>query len=141
MKKTIPFLIVLILCIGTACKKKSNSSTSVDAHVPPGMTFKTGGKYISANDTVSKQDTILVGINLTKTEDPMTNFNASFSYDGSATTTTFFNHQLAGAESVSSYSTDLTYHTRNQTGTETLLFAVVDRDGNITKKTITLVVQ
>ncbi|MGZ3930060.1 MAG: hypothetical protein ACXVP0_01580 [Bacteroidia bacterium] len=140
MKKTIT-LILAVTLLGAACKKKSTTAASTDAHVPPSMTLKTGGKYKSADATVNKQDTILVGVTLSKTEDPMTNFNASYSYDGGTTTTTYFNHQLQGAESVQSYSTDVTYITRNQTGTETLIFSVVDRDGNITKKTIALTVQ
>lgn len=128
-----------IVLIGTSCKKKSSTSAAPDPRVPPGLAFKTGGKYISANITASKQDTILVGIVATKTEDDLSSFNASVSYDGSTTTRSFFNHNLSSNE-YGGYSVDVTYYARNQSGTEVLIFSIVDRDGNITKKTITVTV-
>jgi hypothetical protein len=137
MKKII--LIIAIVLIGTCCKKKSPDSAVIDPRIPPAMTFKTGGNYTSRDTIVIKQDTLLIGIIVTKTEDNLTSFNASASYDGSNTTTTFFNHHLSSAE-YGGYTVDVPYYVRNQSGNEVLTFTIVDRDGNITKKTITVTV-
>lgn len=139
MKKVITLSILALVLIGASCKKKSTSSAGVDPRVPPEMTFKTGGKYVSADKTVNKLDTVLVGVIVTKTEDNLTSFNASVSYDGSTTTSSFFNHHLSSLE-YESYIVDVTYYVRNQAGKETLTYTIVDRDGNITKKTIVLTV-
>jgi hypothetical protein len=117
------------------CKKKK-----ADPHVPPDVSFKTGGKYISSDYTAKKQDTLLVGITATKTEDNLKSYNASFAYDGASTTTTFFNYLMTEAE-YESYSKDLTIITRNQAGSERWVFSIVDRDGNITQKTLIITVQ
>lgn len=138
MKKTIYLFIIAISIIGISCKKKSTTAP-VDPRVPPDMAFKKGVNYVSKDTTVSKQDTLLIGVIVTKTEDNLTNFNASYSYDGSSTTTTFFNHHMSSSE-YGGYTTDINYYCRNQAGTETLTFTIVDRDGNITKKTIVVTV-
>ena len=138
MKKIILILTVLISLIGISCKKKTTAA-AVDPRIPPDMIFKTTSTYVYKDTTVSKQDTLLVGIIVTKTEDNLTSFNSSVSYDGSTTTTTFFNHYLSPSE-YGGYTVDVTYYVRNQTGTELLTFTVVDRDGNITKKRIKLTV-
>jgi hypothetical protein len=135
MKTKIFYLLTCILIItAVACKKKK------DAHVPPDVVFKTGAGYISANATVSKGDTIKVGITATKTEDDLKSYNASYAYDGATTTTTFFNYYLQSSEFLN-YSKDLDIPVRNQAGSEKWVFSIVDRDGNITQKTITLTVQ
>jgi len=136
MKKSIITLVIA----GTSlflmnCKKKP-----VDAHVPPNVTYKTGGKFISDNCTLPKQDTVMVGMTATKTEDNLKSYNVSYAYDGASTTTTFFNYYLAEAE-YNGYSKDVTIITRNQAGSERWVFSVVDRDGNITQKTIVITVQ
>ena len=134
MKTKIIYLISCILIItAVACKKKK------DAHVPPDVVFKTGTGYISADATVTKGDTIKVGITATKTEDDLKSYNASYAYDGTTTTTTFFNYILQSSEYLS-YSKDLDIPVRNQAGSEKWVFSIVDRDGNITQKTIVLTV-
>lgn len=138
MKKTIILALITIALLGLSCKKK-NSTTAVDPRIPPEMAFKTGTIYTSKDTTVIKQDTLLVGIKVTKTEDNLTSFNASVSFDGSTTTTTFFNHHLTSDE-YGGYIVDVPYYVRNQSGKEVLTFTIVDRDGNITKKTITVTV-
>ena len=139
MKKIIFLSITALALIIASCKKKSNSDTTVDPRVPPDMAFKTGVNYTSSNITATRLDTLLIGVVVTKTEDNLTSFNASYSYDGSSTTTSFFNHHLSSNE-YSGYSVDLPYYTRNQAGTEVLTFTIVDRDGNITTKSITITV-
>jgi hypothetical protein len=139
MKKVTLFLVFASILIVFSCKKKT-AAQGTDPRVPPNMTLKTGGKYISKDTAVHKLDTILIGAIVTRTEDNLTSFNGSVSYDGATTTTSFFNHQCSSAE-YPGYSVDLNYYTRNQTGTEKLTLSIVDRDGNITKKTILLTVQ
>jgi len=139
MKKIICFLILLSCVAGISCKKKTTNGAGVDPRVPPDMAFKTTSAYVFKDTTVSKQDTLLIGVIVTKTEDNLTNFNASVSYDGSSTTNTFFNHHLSSSE-YSGYTVDVTYYCRNQAGTELLTFTIVDRDGNITKKNIKVTV-
>lgn len=134
MKKIITFLILAVIAF-TNCKKKK-----ADPRVPPDVAFKTGGKYISGDLTTKKQDTLLVGITATKTEDNLKSYNVSYAYDGAQTTTTFFNYYLAESE-YGGYSKDITIITRNQAGSERWVFSIVDRDGNITQKTINITVQ
>lgn len=138
MKKIVSILILALCVAGASCKKKT-TSTTVDPRIPPDMAFKTTGTYVYKDTTVSKQDTLLIGVIVTKTEDNLTNFNASVSYDGSSTTSTFFNHHLTPSE-YTGYTVDVTYYCRNQSGIELLTFTIVDRDGNITKKTIKVTV-
>ena len=131
-------LITLLLATSMAlisCKK-----AKADPHVPPNVSYKTGGKYITDNCTLPKQDTVMVGITATKTEDNLKSYNVSYAYDGATTTTTFFNYLLAESE-YDGYSKDVTIITRNQAGSEKWVFSIVDRDGNITQKTIIITVQ
>jgi hypothetical protein len=135
MKNKIFYLTACVLIItAIACKKKK------DAHVPPDVVFTTGVGYTSADATVAKGDTIKVGVTATKTEDDLKSYNASYAYDGATTTTTFFNYYLQPSEYLS-YSKTLSIPVRNQAGSEKWTFSIVDRDGNITQKTITLTVQ
>lgn len=138
-KKIILSLLMFTALVAASCKKKTTTTTSTDKRVPPDLTLKTGTGYITKDTTVTKQDTLVFGIKVTKTEDNLTSFNASYAYDASTTTTTFFNHTMTTSE-YTGYNTDVQYVTRNQSGTETLTFSVVDRDGNISKKTIVLTI-
>lgn len=135
MKNLIITLFITCSTIIVSCKKKK-----VDPHVPPDVVFKTGGKYISTDVTLPKQDTIWVGITATKTEDNLKSYNVSYAYDGATTTTTFFNYLMNSSE-YESYSKDIQIITRNQAGTEKWVFSIVDRDGNITQKSILITVQ
>ena len=131
-------MLVVITVISMSCKKKSNAPP-VDPRVPPKMDLKVGVTYVSKDTTVMRQDTLLIGVVVTKTEDNLSTFDASVAYDGGTSTSSFYNHHLNSAE-YGGYSVDVTYYVRNQAGTEKLTFTIVDRDGNITKKTITLTV-
>jgi hypothetical protein len=121
------------LC-SVSCKKKK-----VDQHIPPDMVFKSGGIYTNADRTLNKKDTITVGITATKTEDDLKSYNVSYYYDAGTTSTTFFNYFLTSNE-INSYSHDIKIIARDQSGTEKWVFSIVDRDGNITQKTILLTV-
>jgi hypothetical protein len=136
MNKSVTFIIPLLalLLFSFSCKKKK-----ADPHVPPDVVFKSGAGYIDGDRTVNKKDTVMVGIVATKTEDDLKSYNVSFYYDGAATSTTFYNYVLSSAEA-ESYSHDIKIGARNQAGSEKWVFSIVDRDGNITQKTIVLTV-
>ena len=140
MKVLITLISMIALFLAISCKKKNTVVAGVDPRIPPDMVLKTGSNYVYKDTTVLKQDTLLLGVVVTRTEDNLTSFNGSYSYDGASTTTTFFNHQCTSAE-YGGYSTDLTYYCRNQNGTEKITLSIVDRDGNITKKTVLITVQ
>ncbi|MCB0395214.1 MAG: hypothetical protein KDD36_01090 [Flavobacteriales bacterium] len=128
-------LVMLALTVSFfSCKKEK------DAHVPPDVVFKTSAGYTSADATVGQGDTLLVGIVATKTEDDLKSFNVSYAYDGASSTTTFHNYFMTSSE-YEGYSADTEIITRNQVGTEKWVFSIVDRDGNITQKTLILTVQ
>lgn len=129
------FSLIIVTALLICCKKKKT-----DAHVPPNVVFKTGGIYTSGDKTLNKKDTITVGITATKTEDDLKSYNVSYYYDATTTSTTLYNYVLTAGEATS-YSNDIKIIARNQTGTEKWVFSVVDRDGNITQKTIVLTVQ
>jgi len=133
-KTSLYTLTVIFASIMLSCKKNN------DPHVPPNVVFKTGSGYLFQNDTVIVQDTLLVGITATKTEDDLKSYNISVAYDGSATTSTFYNYLVQTTE-YTGFSKDVQIITRNQPGTEKWIFSVVDRDGNITQKNLTLIVQ
>jgi hypothetical protein len=133
MKKIIVLLPLLFL-MGFSCKKKK-----ADPHVPPDVEFKTGGNYVSGDKAIAKGDTILVGIIATKTEDDLKSYNVSFYYDGNTSGTTFHNYLMTSGEA-ESFSQDIRIGARNTAGNERWVFSIVDRDGNITQKTIVLTV-
>ena len=134
MKKI--FLLIsttIILLASFSCRTKK------DPHVPPDVVFKTGGNYTSADKTVGVGDTILVGVTVTKTEDDLKSYNISYAYDGAATTTTFYNYLMTSAQ-FNSYDKDTSFVVRPIPGSEKWTFTILDRDGNITQKSITLTV-
>lgn len=136
MKKLIPFTL-LVFCLALlsfSCKKKK-----VDKHIPPDVSFKSGGIYTDGDKTVNKKDTVVVGITATKTEDDLKSYNVSYYYDGAPSSSTFYNYLLTTAEA-NSYSHDIKIVARNLAGKEKWVFSIVDRDGNITQKTIMLTV-
>ncbi|MGZ3865355.1 MAG: hypothetical protein ACXVC6_00465 [Bacteroidia bacterium] len=138
MKKNGIILLIAMVVMMISCKKKS-SSAPVDPRVPPKLEFKTGATYVYKDTTVTKQDTLMFGIVATKTEDNLSTLNGSSSFDGNTSTSSFYNHHMATYE-YSGFSIDLPYYVRNQAGTEKVIFTVVDRDGNITKISVTLTV-
>ncbi len=129
------FVAIAFLFTSAACKKKK-----VDPHVPPDVRLKTDAPYTSTDKSLNKKDTILVGIVVTKTEDDLKSYNVSYFYDGIATGTTYYNYFMADNEKTG-YEKDIKISTRNQAGTEKWVFTIIDRDGNMTQKTITLNVQ
>lgn len=138
MKKNGFILLAFLALLIAGCKKKT-SSMPVDPRVPPQLDLKTRAIYVYKDTTVTRQDTLLFGIVVTKTEDNLTSLNCSVAFDGSSTTSTFFNHTMSSSE-YSGYSKDVTYYVRNQAGSEKVTISIVDRDGNITKKSVVVTV-
>lgn len=120
-----------LLALATGCKKET------DPRVHPDLAFKTGAGYVAADDTVPQQDTLKIGAIIDKTEDPLISLNVSRAYDGGGSST-IEDISLTGQEHVEH---DVRIITRAQAGTEKYSFAVLDRDGNVTLKSITLTVQ
>ncbi|MCB9193266.1 MAG: hypothetical protein H6597_01925 [Flavobacteriales bacterium] len=100
------------------------------------MSFKTGAGYTSSNDTVGLRDTLLIGVIIDRTEDPLTALNVSVAYDGGSSSTVH-NEDLSGDH----VEYDQQVITRDQAGSEKWIFSVIDRDGNITSRDLTLTVQ
>ncbi len=96
----------------------------------PLMTFKTGGKYISADAEVSRDSAFMIGIDATKAEDRdvLKKFNVSKSINGAANTT-WFSKDLSGAEA-DAYSYDFIDTAAGAAGeVQTYTFTVTNRDG------------
>lgn len=127
-------LATTVLFVTGACKKE------VDQHIPPDVVLKSTAGYAYQDGTAGLEDTLTVGVTVTKTEDDLKSLNLSYSYDGSSTKTTFYNYAVADNEK-EGFSKDVDIVTRNQAGTEKWVVTVVDRDGNITQKSFTLTVQ
>jgi hypothetical protein len=135
MKNIISILsIAALLSMSASCKKNK------DAHVPPGLSFKTGAGYTSGNVTIQHGDSVLVGVIITKEEDDLRTLNLSHAYDGATTTTTQFTYTMTAAE-YTGFNHDYYIVSRNTPGTEQWIFTVTDRDGNLAQKGITLTVQ
>ena len=120
----------LVLALLTGCRKET------DPRVPPSMSFRTGNGYTSGNDTVPPADTLLIGVVIDKTEDPLIALNVSVAYDG-AGSSTVENLSISGEH----VEHDQQVITRAQAGSEEWIFSVTDRDGNITTRSLTLTVQ
>ncbi|MCB9170617.1 MAG: hypothetical protein H6594_09750 [Flavobacteriales bacterium] len=125
------FAIALLIGLAAfSCQKET------DPRVPPSMSFKTGAGYTSSNDTVGLRDTLLIGVIIDRTEDPLTALNVSVAYDGGSSSTVH-NEDLSGDH----VEYDQQVITRDQAGSEKWIFSVIDRDGNITSRDLTLTVQ
>jgi hypothetical protein len=106
----------------------------------PNISFKTGTGYTSADATVGKNDTLLIGINASKSEDEdvLKTFEGVRSYDG-GTGISIAGETLDGSKG-DSYTKDVPVITRNQAGTEKYTFTVVNKDGLKNSVTLTLTV-
>jgi hypothetical protein len=132
MKKS--FLILATIAVSAAFF----SSCEKDEGEPPHISFKSGGKYISQNDTVGTGDTILMGIDASKSEkkDPLVSFDGSRSYDGGSSAS-FTSESISNGDN---FSKDITVVTRSQAGKETYTFTVVNKDGLKNSVSLTLTV-
>jgi hypothetical protein len=132
MKKSI--LILTIIAVSTAFF----SSCEKDEGKLPNISFKSGGNYISQNDTVGAGDTVLMGIQASKAEDkdPLISFDGSRTYDGGAGSS-FISESISNGDN---FSKDIPVVMRNQAGKETYTFTVVNKDGLRNSVSLTLTV-
>ncbi|MCW3102913.1 MAG: hypothetical protein JWO09_1353 [Bacteroidetes bacterium] len=121
-------LLLTAATLSPACKKEK------DEQIPPEISFKTGSGYTYANDSVGTNDTLLVGINASKTEekDLLQRFIVTRQYDANSATTI-----LTESFNQDTYSKDMTIITRSVAGTEKYTYTIINRDG--LTKTISLV--
>ncbi len=126
------FPILLFSFVLFSCEK--------DAGKLPNIAFKTDAGYTSVSASVSKNQTLTVGINASKAEskDVLKTFNVSSSFDGAAATT-IVQETLSGGQG-DSYSKDVSITTRNQSGIEIYTFTVTNRDGLSNQLSLTLTV-
>ena len=133
MKKICTFIaIIAAITFVASCKK--------DEGKLPNIALKTGTGYISADATVKKDTTVIIGITASKAEDKdvLQSFDVSRSLDG-ATATSIDNVTLSGSNG-DNYTKDESIHVRNQAGTEKYTFTVVNKDGLKNTVTVTLTV-
>jgi hypothetical protein len=110
-----------ILIFSISCKKEK------DQQIPPDIAFKTGAGYVSSNALVGMNDTILVGITASKTEDKdlLVRFVATQQYDTDPNVVTLLNESF----NQDNYSKDMTIITRKVAGIETYTYTIINRDG------------
>lgn len=136
MKKTISILSIAAVAATfffTSCEK--------DEGKLPNIAFKTGGQYVSANDSVQQGDTVMVGIKASKAEDKdvLKSFDASNSFDGGASNS-FYSESLSGSKG-DTYEKDIMLIARKQAGKEDYTFTVVNKDGLKNTVSLTLFVK
>jgi hypothetical protein len=121
-------LIASAALISPSCKKEK------DKMIPPEISFKSGSGYTSGDKTVGMNDTLLVGINASKTEekDLLQRFIVTQQYDTNGATTI-----LSESFNQDTYSKDMTIITRNVAGIEKYTYTIINRDG--LTKTISIV--
>ncbi len=133
--KNIKSIIILFaaLAVISSCKKDSGKL--------PNIAFKTGGNYVSADKTVTKGETVVIGINASKAEDKdvLKTFSATKIINGAAPTS-IAQETLSGSNA-DAYAKDFTIVVGSASITEKYTFTVVNRDGLTNQVTLTLNVQ
>ncbi len=119
------------LFFGTACTKDQPEGDH-----PAGFTFRSDSGYTSHNDTLPLADTLHIGLTITKGSDNLRSFYVDVTYD---------NGPAIRQDSVHVDSDPFTFEktviTRDQTGTEKWTFSVDEYDGDITKQSLSFIVQ
>lgn len=117
------------------------SSCEKDEGKLPNISFKTTAGYTSADKTVAAGDTVLVGINASKSEeeDVLKTFNISKSVDGGSSSTVQ-NVTLTTAQQ-DTYTQDFQLVAGAAGHTEKYTFTVSNRDGLTNSLNVTLTVQ
>lgn len=111
-----------------------------EQEIPAIIEFKTGPGYTYKDATVIIGTSLKVGITAAKAENNFKTYNVSVSYDEASTTITINNFKISPDENAS-YDKDVEIAVRNQTGKEKYYFTIVDTDGNIVQKSLTIEVE
>ncbi len=125
------FAALIALCI-SSCEK--------DEGKLPNIAFKSGGIYTSTDKTIAVGDSVVLGINASKSEDKdyLKTFTISKAIGGGAAAE-IFNEALSGA-SGDAYTHDITLH-GTVAQSEKYTFTVVNKDGLTNAVSLTLTVQ
>lgn len=118
------------------------SSCEKDEGKLPAINFKTGANYLSADATVASGNSIIIGIDASKSEDKdvLKKFNISKSVNG-ATATSVFDKDLSGSEG-DNYSYDYATTAASTAGqTDKYTFTVTNRDGLVNQVSLTVTAQ
>ncbi len=115
------------------------SGCEMDEGKLPNISFKTGGNYLTSNDTLVGKSSLLIGIDASKseTEDVLKKFDVSKSVNG-ASAVSVFNKSLSGNEG-NNYNYDYNSTVDSIPGTNTkYIFTVTNRDGLTNQVSITV---
>ncbi len=135
MKKILSLSALAAFVFIASCKKEEDEGRL------PNIAFKVTPSYVYKDVTLTRDTTVTVGINASKSEikDVLISFDASRAYDSATTMTSFVAESLTGTNG-DSYSKDVTIHTRNQAGVEKYTFTVINRDGLKNSVSLTITV-
>jgi hypothetical protein len=140
MKRKLFFGLMLLSAVNvlfTSCKKEEE-----DEGLLPNIVFIEGGSYISTDQTIPGDSTILIGIHAVKAEpqDVLKKFNISKSING-ATAISVYDATLSGADG-DDYTYVYTPTLDTIPGqTEKFTFTVTNRDGLVNSKSVTITIQ
>lgn len=125
-------ILAFISFLVTSCEK--------DEGKLPAISFKTGGIYTAADKTIAVGDSVVLGINASKSEekDYLKTFTISKAI-GAGSATEIYNEALSGATG-DTYTHDITVHGITAQ-TEKYTFTVVNKDGLTNAVSLTLTVQ
>lgn len=126
--------------IAIICTIIAFSSCEKDEGKLPAISFKTGGNYVSHNDTIAVDSNIVIGINASKSEDKdvLKKFNISKSINGGSSSSVY-DVDLTGDDK-DNYNYDFRTKVDNVKGQSTnYSFTVTNRDGLTNTISVTVV--
>jgi hypothetical protein len=126
--------ILALMCMGVAMLPACESDSS-EPTVNPTIEFRTDAGYTWMNDTVSTEDTLVVGVVIRRGSDAMDLFKVTVKYDNGPEVTT--DSLPMGTDD---FEFDKTIITRDTTGTERWYFNVVENDGDVIRRGLTFTV-
>jgi hypothetical protein len=123
--------VVLLGLLLTACEKDDDKPS-----VNPTIEFRTDTGYTYLSDTVGTQDTMVVGVVITRGDDQMHHFKVTVAYDGGPTVDV--DSIPMGSDN---FEFDKVVITRDVPGSERWSFVVVENDGDILRRSLTFTVE
>ncbi|MCB0769648.1 MAG: hypothetical protein KDC00_04500 [Flavobacteriales bacterium] len=127
--RTWTFCTIILLML--SCAKDDD-----DVGLNPTIDFRTDTGYTYLSDTVGTQDTMVVGVLVSRGDDRMHHFKVTVSYDGG---------QAVDVDSIplgsDTFEFDKVIVTRDMTGSERWGFVVVENDGDILRRSLTFTVE
>ena len=135
MKNVFSILLLSVIMIAfSACQNKITL---------PDLAFKTDTGYVFDDMTVGQGDTITVGISASaaKKSQILKTFKASKIYDNDTQSLDNFLTETLTSAQESEYTKDIEIIARNQAGTESYTFSILDDEGLENSISLTLTVQ